>query len=1745
MFLNEHFFDIIKIGDSMAETGKSTAKYYIVARNIHNNIYNLISIDDNSINAIDEYTSMFRDKESLIKNINSRGYSLDQDSDLFIIHKGNKDKILYDDILYKNEKNRKLSSTLLFSDSSKYISIYKIISDRIKKDPNFRYFIQVSKQYIMRESIHALLNKKSNSRLLESYTVARSLLVAMNNYDLLSADEKEIKNYDRSKLIRDREALSAVLTNAISNSYQDSLTDLLDHHIKITNYHRIYKKLLDNENINESDAQRKLGKLKGEEARYNKIRNNSSYILNVLLNDDYIPNEAIKSANNKYYIDFDNFDNNFTNDEINLISSSLNQNTLENVKLYKNANNSINFFGDEHWLEKDKLYYKHSIEDYLQHLSDEDTEKTNSLLNSFQKQKEFVENDKLVADYTKLLLNSYSLPSKEDFLDSIYNTDSHGFNKYGVYTVPWLNQTEIISESLNSNIKNNLLNTETLDKIKTYKILSQDNNKKDSELVDLEKDILSSMHKNLINSYNNIDFEDFKKNYYLMKENDLIKSSIKSDSIVLDEHLKDIISSEGFSSANTIFVIYKEKEVEINIPNEKKIILPYDDNLWKEMDEIFKKYENKYLKAMIVESEVLSSNLSIFSGKFPSNYQKYELVSFDNASGDIKTIPSAFSNNFFANNAIKISIPDTVEEIGSTAFKECINIPSIIIPEKVKTIGPAAFKDCRELKSVIIRGPVSKLSDDLFNGCKSLEDFQMPDSVEIIGHRAFLGCKKLSAINVENCIEIGDEAFADTGIESLILPSTVKKIGKRFLNNCNLDLLSIPEIENLTQENFSGCNVNDFSYGNDILRSTKEKVVINTTLPIEKEFYETFQQFIEGKNEYIINGIRVKSSLFNTPKGISLVDILNNLDYSENTRYEAIIKSSTEKMDKHIFFDVVEKQFDYQVLIENIKVLIDTYNLDDDAISNILADNYNLFCYSFNDAFKNFDKLAKEKIISPEELTSLYFDKPINIDNIDSMHSYLIEYQNKHNSLPMSFNSLIIDSNSTKNEVELRSRIVSISNMNISTDEKKQILMRDNFESIVSFDKKYFSDYNIPLNIADNYLYFDGIYSSIYKKIEGYDKDLFKKIFLKGFNDQGYPNAEFGDFIKNMNTFKNWDSYDNKVERATSFKNEFCARILYSCLANINKSFDEHKPHRIPFGRNDPAVDMLKQMETYNIKFEPNEISMKDIDFSNDKLVRVMLTLDPYAIEAFKTKNDSSEKYSEKYIKYIKFAEEKGYFMSEQEINDFNNYLTSHKSTIPNHEKYIINSNFGENRIDDEKRMHLFINNDISVPLISDRNKKDYLKNLRSKVNLFINNNFIENDEINLNKILSLIDVYFRSNNYYIDFLNDNKKSKLYDTIAKMYRQDSDFTDYEKIAFTMGALNKMAHSVKELEIPVDFVDKYKFSKNKNEIKDSTVQFIGAYNDVLKYGFDFKTIDDYLTIDNIKFTSELDSLPDTMPKTVTPEMQRAKYFLSMIQAKSSTHTITDNDLFIIKEKVKKIKEFKNEHRDIYDEIKIYAEENHTFFDIKKLFAEQLISTLFNSIKKTFDEQLTSTLLSELSKDTSDLSLDEKIKEAKEEGVDVSNLLLDAKKKIFEKNGCLCEIQADFAGDPTLVFFSKRFNETFSIHLKDTDVSIDPDPQICHSKLNEDYRWLFPTIADSSDTYSPNSNANLRGFLTKQQIADEIGIPVDDENVHKICRDINMTRFNQQKTDSITAAEELVEMHEDVSASIEDIHEGKSK
>ena len=169
-----------------------------------------------------------------------------------------------------------------------------------------------------------------------------------------------------------------------------------------------------------------------------------------------------------------------------------------------------------------------------------------------------------------------------------------------------------------------------------------------------------------------------------------------------------------------------------------------------------------------------------------------------------------------------LSLPNGLEVIGASAFGGCGELTgNLVIPDSVTTIGDGAFtNDTKLTGKLTIGSSVTSIGKSAFGSCKFSGTLTIPDSVTSIGEAAFNTCKFTNISLGNGLVEIGknafynsgtysghlsipdsvttigESAFSSLGFESIHLGKSVKTIGESAFINCtnvhSLDIASVP-----------------------------------------------------------------------------------------------------------------------------------------------------------------------------------------------------------------------------------------------------------------------------------------------------------------------------------------------------------------------------------------------------------------------------------------------------------------------------------------------------------------------------------------------------------------------------------------------------------------------------------------------------------------------------------------------------------------------------------------------------------------------------------------------------------------------------------------------------------------------------------------------------------------------------------------------------------------------------------------
>lgn len=90
-------------------------------------------------------------------------------------------------------------------------------------------------------------------------------------------------------------------------------------------------------------------------------------------------------------------------------------------------------------------------------------------------------------------------------------------------------------------------------------------------------------------------------------------------------------------------------------------------------------------------------------------------------------------------------------------FSECSAITNITIPESISDIGDSAFYNCSNLERVVIKEGTLSIGNFAFYECSNLISIEIPNSVNRIEDRALYGCGNLKSIQYNGTKKQWDE----------------------------------------------------------------------------------------------------------------------------------------------------------------------------------------------------------------------------------------------------------------------------------------------------------------------------------------------------------------------------------------------------------------------------------------------------------------------------------------------------------------------------------------------------------------------------------------------------------------------------------------------------------------------------------------------------------------------------------------------------------------------------------------------------------------------------------------------------------------------------------------------------------------------------------------------------------------------------------------------------------------------------
>lgn len=238
--------------------------------------------------------------------------------------------------------------------------------------------------------------------------------------------------------------------------------------------------------------------------------------------------------------------------------------------------------------------------------------------------------------------------------------------------------------------------------------------------------------------------------------------------------------------------------------------------------------ENAFESCGMTSFDVPASVTTIGASAFASS--SLSTISFPGDCALTRIPESAFRKSSLAS----ISIPASVRIVDAYAFAET-KLTSIEVPSTVRSLGESVFRDCERLvqASIADGSSLTEIPSYTFSGCAALASFAFPSFIQSVergafaesgltsvfipttltylGQRAFADCSDLQSVEFEEghkMLSLSNYLFQNcTELSSVVLPQAVRTVGEYVFSGCAaLASISFPgSVRTLGGFAFQGC----------------------------------------------------------------------------------------------------------------------------------------------------------------------------------------------------------------------------------------------------------------------------------------------------------------------------------------------------------------------------------------------------------------------------------------------------------------------------------------------------------------------------------------------------------------------------------------------------------------------------------------------------------------------------------------------------------------------------------------------------------------------------------------------------------------------------------------------------------------------------------------------------------------------------------------------------------------------------
>lgn len=125
-----------------------------------------------------------------------------------------------------------------------------------------------------------------------------------------------------------------------------------------------------------------------------------------------------------------------------------------------------------------------------------------------------------------------------------------------------------------------------------------------------------------------------------------------------------------------------------------------------------------------------------------------------------------------ASSMTSYTVPNNCIAIEDYAFRNCVNLETLVIGDHVNDIGDSTFLACEALKNVTLGSGIDSIGQFTFSDCTALEEIVIPEGVTAIGYLMEEG-------------ECGSSFDGCTSLKKIVLPASLTNIYANSFSQCS------------------------------------------------------------------------------------------------------------------------------------------------------------------------------------------------------------------------------------------------------------------------------------------------------------------------------------------------------------------------------------------------------------------------------------------------------------------------------------------------------------------------------------------------------------------------------------------------------------------------------------------------------------------------------------------------------------------------------------------------------------------------------------------------------------------------------------------------------------------------------------------------------------------------------------------------------------------------------------------------